>query len=51
MTQTIELRSAAGRRETILEYEPNGGIVGCKGTTFPRPQEPSADWSNPRDIV
>jgi hypothetical protein len=50
MTQSIELRSARGERKTILEYEPNGGIVGCRGKTFPTQQEPSVDWSNPQVI-
>jgi hypothetical protein len=50
LTQSIELRSATGERKTILEYEPNGGIVGCKGKTFPRQQAPSVDWSSPQVI-
>jgi hypothetical protein len=50
LTQSIELRSARGERKTILAYEPNGGIVGCRGKTFPMEQEPSVDWSNPMAI-
>ena len=50
LTQSIELRSATGERKTILEYEPNGGIVGCRGRTFPMQQEPSVDWGNPQVI-
>lgn len=47
LTQAIQLRSATGKLQTILEYEPSGGIVGCRGKTFPAEQEPAADWSNP----
>lgn len=50
LTQSIEFKSATGRRTKILEYQPTGGIVGRRGTTFPTEQEPSVDWSNPRDI-
>ena len=50
LTQSIEVRSSTGRRTTILEYQPSGGIVGCRGKTFPTEQEPSVDWSNPQDI-
>jgi hypothetical protein len=50
LTQSIELRSVTGRRTTIFEYEPSGGIVGCSGESFPTEQEPSVDWSNPQDI-
>jgi hypothetical protein len=50
LTQSIELRSETGRRTTILEYQPSGGIVGCRGKAFPTEQEPSVDWSNPQDI-
>jgi hypothetical protein len=50
LAQAIELRSATGGRKTILEYQPSGGIVGCRGRTFPTEQEPSVDWSNPQDI-
>jgi len=50
LTQSIQLRSATSERKTILEYEPNGGIVGCRGRTFPMQQEPSVDWSNPQVI-
>jgi hypothetical protein len=50
LAQSIELRSATGRRTTILEYEPNGGIVGCGGDTFPAQQEPSVEWGTPQDI-
>jgi hypothetical protein len=44
--ESIELRSASGKKMTILKYEPNGGIVGCRGKTFPENQELSVDWSN-----
>ena len=50
LTQSIEFRTATGRRTTILEYQPTGGIVGCGGKTFSTEQEPSVDWSNPQNI-
>jgi hypothetical protein len=46
MEESVELKSAAGKKMTILKYEPNGGIVGCRGKTFPGDQELSVDWSN-----
>ncbi len=46
MEETVELKSASGKRMTILRYEPNGGIVGCRGKTFPGNQELSVKWSN-----
>jgi hypothetical protein len=50
LTQSIELRSASGERTTILSYEPNPGIAGCRRKMFPTQQEPVVDWTNPRDI-
>ncbi len=44
--ESVELKSASGKRMTILKYEPNGGIVGCRGKTFPANPELSVDWSN-----
>jgi hypothetical protein len=46
MEESVELKSASGKKMTILKYEPNGGIVGCRGKTFPAKQELSVDWSN-----
>ena len=46
MEASIELKSASGKKMTIMKYEPNGGIVGCRGKTFPANQEVSVDWSN-----
>jgi len=46
MEASIELNSASGKKMTIMKYEPNGGIVGCRGKTFPANQEVSVDWSN-----
>jgi hypothetical protein len=46
MEASIELKSASGRKMTIMKYEPNGGVVGCRGRTFPGNQEVSVDWSN-----
>jgi hypothetical protein len=48
--ESVAYTSASGKKITILEYEPNGGIVGCRGKTFPGNQEPSVDWSNASDI-
>jgi hypothetical protein len=46
MQESVELKSSSGKKMTILEYEPNGGIVGCRGRTFPLNQEVLVDWSN-----
>jgi hypothetical protein len=46
MEESIELKSASGKMMTILKYEPNGGIVGCRGKIFPENHEISVDWSN-----
>jgi hypothetical protein len=50
LEESIELKSASGDRKTIFKYEPNGGMAGCKGKSFPPVAEPSVDWSNPRVI-
>jgi hypothetical protein len=47
MEDSIELKSTSGDRMVIFKYVPDGGIVGCKGKTFPATVEPSVDWSNP----
>src|SRR5271170_7545288 len=44
MVDSIELKSEYGRRKTIFKYEPNGGVLGCKGKTFPAVAEPLVDW-------
>src|ERR1700679_4042782 len=44
VSQSIQLVTATGRRKNILVYEPNGGVIGCKGKTFPGDAEPSAEW-------
>jgi len=46
LEESVALESASGKKVTILEYVPNGGMVGCRGKTFPASQEPSVDWSN-----
>jgi hypothetical protein len=48
--ESIELKSASGDKKRIFKYEPNGGVLACKGRTFPAAAEPSVDWSNPRVI-
>jgi hypothetical protein len=50
LSESIELKLASGERKSILKYGPNGGIVGCKGKTFPPEQQPLVDWSNPNVI-
>jgi hypothetical protein len=50
LTESIELKTASGDKKTIFEYEPNGGMLGCRGRSFPATAEPSADWSNPSVI-
>jgi len=44
--EAIELRAASGSRMTILNYVPNGGVVGCKGRSFPGTSEPSVEWTD-----
>jgi hypothetical protein len=46
MEESIELKSVSGKKMPIIKYEPNGGIVGCRGKAFSRNQEVSVDWSN-----
>jgi hypothetical protein len=48
--ESIELQSASGDKKPIFKYEPNGGVLGCKGRAFPTAAEPSVDWSSPRVI-
>jgi hypothetical protein len=50
MIESIELKSALRRRQMIIKFEPDGGIVACKGQTFPKASEPAADWSTPGNI-
>jgi len=50
LAESIELKSASGKRTSILEYAPDGGTVGCLGRTFPTNREPVVDWSDPRVI-
>jgi hypothetical protein len=45
--ESIQLESAYGVRKPIFKYEPNGGVIGCKGSTFPGVVEPSIDWHDP----
>ena len=47
MVESIQLKSGLWRRKTIFKYEPNGGVLGCKGRTFPGIAEPSIDWRDP----
>jgi hypothetical protein len=51
MEETVELKSASGKRMTILKYEPNPGIVGCRGKTFQRNQELSVDWGKKKGVI
>jgi hypothetical protein len=41
--ESIELQSASGDKKPIFKYEPNGGVLGCKGRAFPAAAEPSVD--------
>jgi hypothetical protein len=50
LSESIELKLASGKRKTILRYGPSGGVVGCKGKTFPPEQQPLVDWSDPKLI-
>jgi hypothetical protein len=50
ISQSIQLVAATGERKNILVYEPNGGVIGCKGKTFPGVAEPSAEWTDPQHI-
>jgi hypothetical protein len=34
----------------ILKYVPNGGMIGCKGRSFPGTAEPIVEWSDPDTI-
>jgi len=45
--ESIQLKSAYGARKAIFKYEPNGGVIGCKGKAFPGVAEPSVDWRDP----
>jgi hypothetical protein len=47
VVESIQLKSGFWERKTILKYEPNGGVIGCKGSTFPGVVEPSIDWHDP----
>ena len=47
MVESIQLKSGFWERKTIFKYEPNGGVIGCKGRNFPGVAEPSIDWRNP----
>jgi hypothetical protein len=50
VSQSIQLVSATGERKNILVYEPNGGVIGCKGKTFPGVAEPSAEWTDSQHV-
>lgn len=47
---SVELRLASGKRTTIFAFVPNGGVVGCKGHSFPGSAEPTAAWIDPDTI-
>jgi len=51
-SETINLISASGRKTAIFRYESSGGVIGCKGKTFPRAKElsPTVIWSDPHLI-
>jgi hypothetical protein len=51
-SETINLISATGRKTTIFKYESSGGVIGCKGQTFPCARElwPTVTWSDPHLI-
>jgi hypothetical protein len=48
--ESVELKTAGGARKAVFQYEPNGGVAGCKGWSFPPAPEPTVDWSDPRAI-
>jgi hypothetical protein len=50
ISQSIQLVSATGKRTTFFVYEPNGGVIGCKGKTFPGVAEPTAEWTDSNHI-